>query len=122
MMQMTSYSHHNLILIKETYPEILVKMRHSDVILRHMTSFSYIFPYYDVISKRADIRKNNDVIRKVNMEYLNFSPQNLRNLLQHLLLLNTTITYMLNVSLSRKNLKHMLLSYFLFYLLSCRMT
>ena len=39
MMQMTSYSHHNLILMKETYPVILVKIRHDDVILRHVTSF-----------------------------------------------------------------------------------
>ena len=62
MMQMTSYSHHNLILIKQTYPDILVKIRHDDVILRHMTSFSYIFPYYDVIGKNADVSKYNDVI------------------------------------------------------------
>ena len=58
MMQMTSYLHHNLILMKGTYAEILVKIRHDDVILRHLTSFSYIFPYYDVIDKNADVSKN----------------------------------------------------------------
>ena len=68
MMQMTSYLHHNLILMKETYPEIFVKIRRRDVILRHVTSFSYIFPYYSVIDKSADISKNNDVILKVSME------------------------------------------------------
>jgi hypothetical protein len=52
-MRMTSYLHHNLILMKGTYPNILVKIRHDDVILRHVTSFSYIFPYYDVIDKTS---------------------------------------------------------------------
>ena len=37
--------------MKGTYSEILVKMRHGDVILRHVTLFSYIFPYRDVIDK-----------------------------------------------------------------------
>ena len=55
MMQMTSYLHHYLISMKETYPEILVKIRHDDVILRQLTSFSYIFPYYDVIDKNDDV-------------------------------------------------------------------
>ena len=51
--------------MKETYPEILVKIRHDDVILRQLTSFSYIFPYYDVIDKNADVSKNNDVVVKI---------------------------------------------------------
>ena len=51
---MTSKFHHNLILMRETCPQNLVKIRHDDVMLRHMTSFSYIFPYYDVISKNTD--------------------------------------------------------------------
>ena len=29
-----------------------------DIILRHLTSFSYIFPYYDVTDKNADISNN----------------------------------------------------------------
>ena len=65
MMQMGSFS---LISMKGTYSEILVKIRHDDVILWHMTSFSYIFPYYDVIGKSADVSKNNDVILKIFME------------------------------------------------------
>ena len=68
MMQMTSYSHHNLILLKGTYPEILVKIRQDDVILRHVTLFSYIFPYYDVIDENADVSKNNDVTCKILIE------------------------------------------------------
>ena len=65
-MQMTSYLHHKLILMKETYPESLVKIQQDDVILRHLTSFSYIFPYYDVIDKNADVSENNDVIANRN--------------------------------------------------------
>ena len=64
MMQMTSYLHHNLILMKATYPD-MVKIRRDDVILRHLPSFSYIFPYYDAIDKNADVSENNDVIAKV---------------------------------------------------------
>ena len=41
-MQMTLYSHHNIILMNGTYSEIFVKIRHDDVILRHVTSFCYI--------------------------------------------------------------------------------
>ena len=67
-MQMTSYLHHNFVLMEETYPEILVKIRQEDVILRHLTSFSYIFPYYDVIDKNADVSKYNDVIVFFSME------------------------------------------------------
>ena len=48
---MTLYLDHNIISIKETFPVILVKIRHDDVILRHITSFFYIFPYYDIIKK-----------------------------------------------------------------------
>ena len=54
MAQITSNSHHKTILIKETFPEILVKIRQDDVTLQLVTSFSYIFPYYDVIDKNAD--------------------------------------------------------------------
>ena len=43
--------------MKWTYPEIFVKIRHDDVILQLVTSFSYIFPYYDVIDKNADISR-----------------------------------------------------------------
>ena len=39
MMQMTPYLQHNLIVMKETFPEILVKIRHDDVILRQVTTF-----------------------------------------------------------------------------------
>ena len=67
-MEMSWYLYHNLILMKQTYPEIFVNIGHDDVILWHMTSFPYIFPYYDVIGKSADISKNNDVIQKVSME------------------------------------------------------
>ena len=38
MDQMTSNFHHNLISMRETFPEILVKIRRDDVMLRHMTS------------------------------------------------------------------------------------
>ena len=55
---MTSYLDTNIISIKETFSESLVKIRHDDVILRHVTSFSYIFPYYDVIDKNVDVSKN----------------------------------------------------------------
>ena len=48
MMQMTSYLYHNLILMKETYPEIFVKTWRRDVILRHVTSFSYITIFADI--------------------------------------------------------------------------
>ena len=64
-MQMTSYLYHKLIFMKETYPEIFVQIRQDDVILRHLTSFSYIFPYYDVIDKNADVSENNDVMANV---------------------------------------------------------
>ena len=57
MVQMTSYFHHNFMSIRETFPEDLVKIRHVDVKLRHMTSFSYIFPYYDVIDKNDDVSR-----------------------------------------------------------------
>ena len=57
MMQMTLYLEHNLILMEWTYPEIFMKIRHDDVILQVVTSFSYIFPYYDVIDKNADISR-----------------------------------------------------------------
>ena len=62
---MTSYLDHNSISIRETFPESLVTIRLDDVILRHVTSFSYIFPYYDVMNKSADVSKNNDVMVKV---------------------------------------------------------
>ena len=55
MMQMTPYLQHNLILMKWTYSAIFMNIRHDDVILQLVTSFSYIFPYYDVIDKNADI-------------------------------------------------------------------
>ena len=35
-----------------------MKIRNDDVILRYMTSSSYIFPYYDGIDKTADVSKN----------------------------------------------------------------
>ena len=38
MEQMTSNFHHNLISMRKTFPEILVKIRRDDVMLRHMTS------------------------------------------------------------------------------------
>ena len=56
MMQMTPYLQHNLILTEWTYPEIFMKTRHDDI-LQFVTSFSYIFPYYDVIDKNADINR-----------------------------------------------------------------
>ena len=65
MVQMTSYLHHNIISRRQTFPEVFVKIRHDDAILRHITSFSYIFPYYDVIDINADVSENNDVIVKV---------------------------------------------------------
>ena len=68
MMQMTSYLNHNTISIRETFPASLVQIRHDDVILRHVTSFSYIFPYYDVMNKSADVSKNDDFMVKVIIE------------------------------------------------------
>ena len=44
MMQMTSYLHHSIISTRETFPEILVKIRHDDVTWRHVTSFSHFLP------------------------------------------------------------------------------
>ena len=41
MMQMTSYLYHNIISTRETFSEILVKIRHDDVTWRHVTSFSH---------------------------------------------------------------------------------
>ena len=43
------YLDHKTMAIKIKFPEILVKIRHHRVILYHFTSFSYIFPCYDVI-------------------------------------------------------------------------
>jgi hypothetical protein len=40
MTQMTSYLEHNTISVRETYSESLVKIRHDDVILWHVKSFS----------------------------------------------------------------------------------
>ena len=65
MMQMTLFLHHNTISRKETFSGILVKIRHRDVILWHVTLFSYAIPYYDVIYKCADVSKNTDVIREI---------------------------------------------------------
>ena len=62
------YLCHNIISVRLTFPEVLVKIRHDDIILWHMTSFSYIFPYYDVIDKSADVSKNNDITVKVIIE------------------------------------------------------
>ena len=59
---MTLYLHHNFVLIRETYPESLEKNRQGDGELRHVTSFPYIFPYYDVIDKNADVSEKNDVM------------------------------------------------------------
>ena len=55
---MTLYLHHNFVLIRGTYPESLEKNRQGDGELRHVTSFPYIFPYYDVIDKNADVSEN----------------------------------------------------------------
>ena len=67
-MQMTPYPitpitplYHNFISKRETFPENLAKIRHDDVKLRHMTSFSYIFPYYDVITLSADVSKSSEM-------------------------------------------------------------
>ena len=57
MGQMTLYFQHKFISIRETFPENFVKIRHVTVKLRHVTSFSYIFPIYDVIDKNDDVRK-----------------------------------------------------------------
>ena len=61
-MEMLSYLHHDLVLAKWTYPEMLVKIHHDDVILLRVTSFSYNFPYYNATYKNADLSKKNDVI------------------------------------------------------------
>ena len=58
---MTSNFHHDLISLIETFPENFVKIRHDDVKLRHMMSFSYIFPYYDVITLSADVSKSSEM-------------------------------------------------------------
>ena len=65
MPEISSYLHHNTIYSREKFPEIFLKIWVDDVILRHMTWFSYIFSYYDVINKNADVSKNNDVIVKI---------------------------------------------------------
>ena len=65
MAQMSPYSYPNFIFIRETFPELLVKIGHDDVILRQITSFSYVFPYYDVIGKNADFGENNEVMPKL---------------------------------------------------------
>ena len=57
MVQITSYFDHSTIFIRETFSEVFVKIRHDDVILRQLTSFSYIFLYCDVIDKNADVSK-----------------------------------------------------------------
>ena len=49
-MQMTSYLHDNTIWRRETFGDTLVKFPLDYVILWHVTSFSYIFPYYDAHS------------------------------------------------------------------------
>ena len=56
-MEMLSYSHHNLVSAKWTYPEILVKIHHDVVLLLRVMSFSYTFPYYYAIYKNADLSK-----------------------------------------------------------------
>ena len=61
-MDMLSYSHHDLVLVKRTYPEISVKIHHDGVILLRVTSFSYTFPYLDVTYKNADVSKKNEAI------------------------------------------------------------
>ena len=53
---MILYLDHNITSIKETFPVILVKIQHDDVILRHITSFFYIFLYYDVIKKLKTLK------------------------------------------------------------------
>ena len=57
MAQITSYFHHSTIFIRETFSEVFVKIRHDDVILRQLTSFSYIFLYCDIIDKNAAVSK-----------------------------------------------------------------
>ena len=61
-MEMLLYSYHDLVLVKWTYPGILVKIHHDDVILLRVTSFSYTFPYYNATYKNADLSKKNYVI------------------------------------------------------------
>ena len=58
LMQMTSNLHHNIISRCGTLPESFVKIRHRDVILRHVTSFPYIFLYNDVIGKKCWHQQN----------------------------------------------------------------
>ena len=56
-MQMTSYSHHNLISMRKTFPEILVKIRRDDVMLRHMTSRDVIMSdFYHFYQFLIDIK------------------------------------------------------------------
>ena len=71
-MQVTSYLHHNLMLMQGTYLEVLVKIRHDDVILRDVTwgqplfydkwftscrIFSFCRIFDDVIDKNADVSR-----------------------------------------------------------------
>ena len=44
--------------MKGSYSEIIAKLRRCDVILRHVTSFSYILLYNDVIRKNAYVSEN----------------------------------------------------------------
>ena len=61
MVQMTLYFQHKFISIRETFPESFVKIRHVSVKLRHVSSFSYIFPIYDVIDKNDDVSRKNRI-------------------------------------------------------------
>ena len=65
MAQMSLYLHRYFRSISQTFPELLVKIQHDEVILRRITSFPYIFLYYDVIGKNAGISKNNDVMEEI---------------------------------------------------------
>ena len=51
--------------MKQPYLDFFVNIGHDDVILLHMTSFPYIFPYYDVIGKSADISKKMTSYKKL---------------------------------------------------------
>ena len=68
---MPSYLNHDIIPRIEIFPEVLVKIRHSNVTCRHFPILSYIFPIYfhcnDVIYKSADISKDTDVMTKVDI-------------------------------------------------------